>query len=142
MANYKAEIAEALYDSSTKISKEALIWAMTNLPDTQNKGSFSGINKSFDHDKENIFEAVGISKYEAEQLARIMSKQLASITEPEGKVSRIVEGVLNEIEHHPNLIKLIVIKTVQEALQFVTKSETEMDIIKMIQLIKKLKNED
>lgn len=150
MANFKAEIAEALFDSSVKVSREALLWTMSNLPDGENKGPHSiggklPIDKNFDHNQESILRAVGISEAQAKELSGVMAKELAKVKEPNGRVSIVVEGVLNAIEEHPDLIKLIVIKTVQDALDFAESASEMGDIskmIKMIKLIDKLKGKD
>lgn len=138
--NFKAEIAEALFDSSVKVSREALLWTMSNLPDEENKGPHSigklAIEKNFDHDQENILRAIGVSEEQAKTLAGVMSKQLAKIKDPDGRVSKIVEGVLGAIEEHPDLIKLIVVKTVQDALDF---AESAGDMGQMAKMLKMLK---
>lgn len=147
MTNYKSEIAEALFDSSVKVSREALVWAMSNLPDGKNKGSYSvggklSYDKNFDHEQENIWAAVGISEEETQHLGEIMVEQLKKISEPNGRVSIVVESVINAIEKHPNLIKLIAVKTVQDALEYAQTASEMSDMqkmMKMMKLIDKLK---
>lgn len=149
MANFKAEIAEALYDSSVNVSREALIWAMTNLPDGENKGSFKptvvGVDTTFNHDCENLWEALGLEKSRIEELSKVMSKQLSKIKEPDSKVSIVVEGVINAVNEHPDLLKLIVAKTVQDALEMV-ENVGEMGemakMLKIMRMIDKLKGKD
>ncbi|MFO0452184.1 MAG: hypothetical protein ACK52I_26620 [Pseudomonadota bacterium] len=143
MTNFKSEIAEALFDSSVKVSREALVWAMSNLPDGENKGSHTiggklAYDRNFDHSQENIWQAIGVSEKEGEHLGRVMTEQLAKIKDPEGRVSTVVEGVLDAIEKHPNLIKLIAVKTVQEALEFAQAASEMGDMAKMIKMMKML----
>ena len=142
MANFKAEIAEALFDSSVKVSREALLWTMSNLPDGENKGPHStgklAIEKNFDHDQDNILRAIGVSEEQAKTLAGVMSKQLAKIKDPDGRVSKIVEGVLDAMEQHPELIKLIVVKQVQDALDFAESASEMGDMAKMLKMMKML----
>jgi len=142
--NFKAEIAEALFDSSVKISREALLWAMSNLPDSENKGEHSVkaskavSTHDFDHDQESILQAVGVTEEEAQELAGVMADELRKIKNPDSKVSKIVEGVLNAIDRHPNLIKLIVVKQVQDALEFAESASEMKDMAKMMKLMKML----
>ena len=145
MSNFKIEIAEALFDSSAKVSKDALIWAMSNLPDGKNHGKHAtSVKTTFDHEKENVFEACGLAKERCEELASIMVKQLRRITEDGTKVSSIVEGVLNEVQKNPDLVILLVVKNVQDALaQATEKSPRDLDtMLKMLKMLRKLDGGD
>ena len=142
MANFKSEIAVALYDSSVNVSREALLWAMSNLPDGENKGQHStgklSVEKNFNHDAENVLQALGLTEDDAKRLSGIMAKELAKIKEPDSRVSKIVEGVLNALENDPELIKLIVVKTVQDALDFAQSASEMGDMAKMLKMMKML----
>lgn len=139
MANYKAEIAEALFDSSVKVSKDALLWAMTNLPDGENKGTYKAAKLAadgFNHESENMWEALGLSKERVSELASIMSKELAKSKDPDSKVSIIVQNVINAIDENPDLLKIVVTKTVHEALDAVDAMSSMGDMAKMLKIMK------
>jgi len=141
--NFKAEIAEALFDSSVKISKDALIWAMSNLPDGKNHGDYSkggsaAVKHEFNHDSENVWEAVGLSKAELEQLGEVMVEKLKLINNPDSKVSKVVEGVVDAVIEHPNLVLLLAVKTVQEALDHAEMASGMGDMAKMMKIMKML----
>jgi hypothetical protein len=145
MANFKAEIAEALFDSSVKVSKDALLWAMSNLPDSKNHGAhIKSVKPEFDHEQENVFEACGLSEERTQQLASLMVKHLRRITEDDVRVSNIIEGVLSEIEKTPDLILLLVVKSVQDALaQASEKSPGDLQtMLKMLKMFKKMKGDE
>lgn len=137
--NYKAEIAEALFDSSVKVSKDALLWAMSNLPDGKNHGDYrksSVIKHDFNHEAQNIWEAIGLTKNDVEELGSIMVEKLKIINEPNSTVSKIVEGVIDATIDHPNLVLLLAVKTVQDALQHAEMTSEMGDMAKMLKLMK------
>jgi hypothetical protein len=139
--NFKAEIAEALFDSSVKISKDALLWAMSNLPDGKNHGDYSkgsAVKHQFNHDSENVWEAVGLSKEELDKLGSIMVEKLKLIKEPDSKVSKVVEGVIDAVVEHPNLILILAVKTVQEALEHAEMASGMGDMARMMKIMKML----
>lgn len=145
--NFKAEIAEALFDSSVKVSREALLWAMTNLPDGENRGSHSAASslsllKDFNHEENDIFKAIGLKDNEVQELSKVMSKQLAKIAQEDSRVSIVVEGVIEAIDEHPNLLKLIVVKTVQDALEMAESGSEISKMMKIMKMIDKFKNRD
>jgi hypothetical protein len=143
--NFKIEIAEALFDSSVKVSRDALIWAMSNLPDSKNHGGHAtSVKATFDHEKENVFEACGMSEEDCQKAASIVVKQIRRITEDGIKVSSIVEGVIEEVNKNPNVLMLIVVKSVQDALAHASeKSSGELEtMLKMLRMLKKMKGDD
>lgn len=143
MTNYKSEIAEALFDSSVKVSREALVWAMSNLPDDKNHGSFSkfspSVKREFSHESENIWDAVGISTDELTKAGELMSESLRKINDSDGKVSLIVESVLDAAVEHPFLFTVIAVKTVQDALEHVSEAGEMAKMMKMVKMMDKLK---
>ena len=142
MENFKTQIAEVLFDSSVKLSKDALLWAMSNLPDNKNIGKHTTRKSSrFNHDAENVYEAVGISEEKAKDLAAKMAKQIGRVVKEDVKVSNIVEGVMDEIEEEPEMLKLIVVKTVQDALEHAEGFGKISEMAKMMKFLKKLKDE-
>jgi hypothetical protein len=144
--NFKIEIAEALFDSNVKVSKDALLWAMSNLPDSKNHGAHTtSVKPNFDHEKENVFEACGLSEDRCQELAGIMVKQLKRITEDGIRVSSIVEGVLSEIEKTPDLVILLVVKSVQDALAHASEKSAGGDLetmLKMLKMLRKMKGDE
>ncbi len=145
MTNFKSEIAEALFDSSVKVSKDALIWAMSNLPDNRNHGSHAA--SMFNHEKENVFEACGLSEQRCHELSAIMVNHLKQMAYEGTKVSTIVEAVLNETKKTPDLIILLVVKNVQDALDHIQEKSADREgelnkMLKILQMLKKMKGED
>jgi hypothetical protein len=146
--NFKIEIAEALFDSSVKVSKDALIWAMSNLPDSKNHGGHTtSVKATFDHKKENVFEACGMSEEDCQKAASVVVKQIRRVTEDGTKVSSIVEGVIEEVNKNPNVLMLIVVKSVQDALAHAEKMSSsdggDLDkMMKMLRMLKRLKDDD
>ena len=139
MQNFKAEIAEALFDSSVKVSKDALLWAMSNLPDDKNHGDYrkSSVAKhDFNHKESSILAAIGLNDEKVNQLSRMMAEELAKINNEYSCVSEVVEGVLNAIDREPELLKLVVIKTVQDALEHAEMASGMGDMAKMLKLMK------
>jgi hypothetical protein len=137
--NYKAEIAEALFDSSVKVSKDALLWAMSNLPDSKNDGKYSkasAVKPQFNHDSENVWDAIGLNKNDIEELGNIMVEKLKLINEPDSKLSKVVEGVVDATVNHPNLVLLLAVKTVQDALEHAEMASGMGDMAKMLKLMK------
>jgi hypothetical protein len=141
MVNFKAEIAEALFDSSVKVSKDALIWAMSNLPDDKNHGDYSkgsAVKHEFNHEAQSVWEAVGLTKNEVDELGAVMVDKLKLINEPNSTVSKVVEGVIDATIEHPNIVLLIAVKTVQDALEHAQTASEMGDMAKMIKMMKML----
>jgi hypothetical protein len=142
MVNFKAEIAEALFDSSVKVSKDALIWAMSNLPDDKNYGDYSkgssAAKHEFNHETQNLWEAVGLTKNEVDELGAVMVDKLKLINEPNSTVSKVVEGVVDATIEHPNLVLLLAVKTVQDAFEHAQTVSEMGDMAKMIKMMKML----
>jgi hypothetical protein len=142
MQNFKAEIAEALFDSSVKVSKDALLWAMSNLPDHRNHGDYgksgSVVKHDYNHEAQNIWEAVGLNKQQVDELGAIIVDKLKLINEPNSTVSKVVEGIIDATIEHPNLILLIAVKVVQDALEMAESASQMTDIAKMMKMMKML----
>jgi hypothetical protein len=142
MQNFKTEIAEALFDSSVKVSKDALIWAMSNLPDGKNHGDYSkgssAVKHEFNHEAQSVWEAVGLTKNEVDELGAVMVDKLKLINEPNSTVSKVVEGVIDATIEHPNLLLLIAVKTVQDALEMAESASQMGDMARMMKMMKML----
>ena len=144
MANFKSEIAEALYDSSVNVSKEALVWAMSNLPDNKNHGSYTStpVKREYNHNTENVWDAVGMSRERLNELSVIMAKQLNKITEPNATLSSVVEGVMDATIENPDLVLVIAVKTVQDALEHASEAGEMAKMMKMIKLMDRFKKKN
>lgn len=145
--NFKIEIAEALFDSSVKVSKDALIWAMSNLPDGKNYGAhLTSVKPVFNHEKDNVFEACGLTESQCQNAAAKIVKHIKRIAEGEIKVSNIVEGVMEELEKDPNVLMVMVVKSIQDALNHAEKMSNgndELDkMMKVLKMIRKMKGDD
>jgi hypothetical protein len=156
--NFKAEIAEALFEPSVKLSKEALLWAMSNLPDGENNGEFtSSIGSSkhpftFNHEAENVWEAIGLTKPELEEVAGVMSRETKKVIRDGEKVSLIVERLFDKLWNDPRFIAIVTVKVVQDAVEEAMKMSKMLDklqessegsdmeqLMAMMKLLKKLK---
>lgn len=139
--NFKAEIAEALYDSSINVSKDALLWAMSNLPDdNKTKGEYSASFKTeFNHDDDTVTGACGLTEERAQEAAKILTTHIRKFVKDGMRVSNIVEDVLNEVQTNPDILKVLVIKSVQDAIEHAEQMTQMGDVAKMLKMMKKLK---
>lgn len=158
MANYKAQIAEALFEPSVKLSKEALLWAMSNLPDGEKNGEFSsGGGKhpfKFDHSQDNVWEGMGLQKDQLEEVAKIMSVETKKAIKDENKVTQVIENIFDRLWNNPIFIAVVTVKTVQDALEHAQKMSKLLDrledegdgdmekFMKIMKMIEKLKGKD
>ena len=92
--NYKEEIAKVLFDSNAP--KEAVLWAMSNLPDTNKKGK----NKAdiYNHDETKISNSLNISDKKFDKIATVISKTMANNINDE----RLTYAVAKIVEHCDN----------------------------------------
>ena len=155
MANYKAQIAEALFEPSVKLSKEALLWAMSNLPDGEKNGEFSSVGAKhpfkFDHSQDNVWEGIGLKKDQLEEVATIMSLETKKAIKDGDKVTQVIENIFNKLWNNPIFIAIVTVKTVQDALEHAQKMSKLLDrledegdgdmekFMKIMKMIEKLK---
>lgn len=135
-SNYKKEVMEALSNAPTNlITNKAFLWAASNLPDEGGTGTYkTKEDKSFNHDADDLFEAIGITEDDRESVIEEIKNIYISVIEnnsdDEGfscKKSMVIEKIIecNDIKvmkfflafgvmkHHNDLVEKSMEKLVQ-----------------------------
>lgn len=92
--NHKTEIAEILFNSNAPT--ELVMWALSNLPDTNKKGRKRA--EAYNHEAEKISDAVGISKFKWNRYSNLMNKMIIEIEKNQTKPSLAVEQNMEKFE--------------------------------------------
>lgn len=134
---------EALLNSNSDISKEEIIWAATNLPDTDQKGEYSAKSTAFvyNHESTSLYEAVGIDDGDAEKTMKLLSivtKKCA--LEDNYKVSHAIEEIMTKSQDIKGFFPLVLSKVIRDALEHLEEKHMGEAIPKeLLKLLKQMR---
>jgi len=128
---------EALLESNSNLTKEEIMWAASNLPDTAESGSFKVQDKMvFNHDAESFFDSIGITEPETVKIAEIFADATKKLLLKENYVvSQAVEHVMTETENIKAFNALIISKLLKDGIDKVFSKDSPMNEI--LNLLKK-----
>lgn len=124
--NTKHKILETLFSSNNSLTRDDIAWAVENIPD--NESSREPI--PFDHDKQHVYEACGLTDDDLKEVANEYRK--IKMSKDHDKKSNLVEDIVST--GSSKLIRSLLIKGVMQVESDVTDSLKEV-----LDLIKKMK---
>lgn len=135
----KKKIMEALLSANNNLSKEEIMWAASHLPTTNENGDYgmtSSILPNFKHEASDMFEALSITKEDAEKAAEVMSHVTRDVMcKKEYRFSHAVEDAIKNGMEVNGFFALLVSKTIKDAVDEVQRKS-------LTDLMKKLKRGD
>jgi hypothetical protein len=134
----KQKIMETLLESNNTLTKEEIMWAASNLPDTEKNGGFKVQDKMvFNHNAETLFDSIGITETETRRIAEVMTNATKKLLLKEDHlISQIIEYVIEETADIKSFNALIVYKLLKDGINEVMSKDPQIKDI--IELIKKL----
>ena len=141
----KQKIMEALLDSNHNLTKDEIVWAASHLPsETSQKGEYA-LDFTFDHEKENLFEAIGVDPSDSEKTAEILSLVTKKCAlEPNYRISNGVEEILNSSKNIQGFIPLVLVHILRSTLEKIEKDylgskEGSSPMKDLLELLKEMK---
>lgn len=134
----KQKIMEALLESNNTLTKEEIMWAASNLPDSTEKGNFQMQEKMvFNHDADDFFTSIGITETETARIAQVMTDATKNLLTKENYlISQAVEYIMHETTDIKGFNALIISKILKDSIDKVMSKDSPVKDI--LDLIKKL----
>jgi len=136
MKNKKQQVMDLLYKADIDIDTETILWAASNLPDSEDNGEFDNIQ--FDHSKRDIFDACGLTEKECLDIGAHLNKvQL----ENSFRFSEMVEHIFRNDNKKVSLFMLVYgMRELNKLKGLHVKDDVKEDLIEFLR--RKLKGED
>jgi hypothetical protein len=131
----KQKIMEALLESNSNLTKEEIMWAASNLPDTEESGSFKVQDKMvFDHNAVDFFDCIGITETESTKVAEVFTAATKKLLLTENfLVSQAVEYIMEETTDIKAFNALIVSKLLKDSIdKIMSKDSPIKDILDLL----------
>lgn len=141
----KQKIMEALLDSNHNLTKEEIMWAASHLPNNTEPGEHKKTTSVYvyDHEKEDLFDAIGCDRADAELAADIMTDVTKKIAMKENyKISNGIEEIMTRAEGINGFFPLILSKVLRETLERIEERELPKELLKFLKYVRKKSKED
>lgn len=113
MTNNKTKLAEVLF--STDAPKDLILWALSNLPDTNENGNFSkNPNRKINHEEPSLYTALGMSEKEWDESSDKLSKYTILSLQESKCDSETICILKDKINNNDEVMTLLLAKYIQQ----------------------------
>ena len=136
---------EVLLNSDHNLTSEEILWAASHLPDSKEQGTQMVVHRVFNHNANDVFEAIGCTHADAEKAAEVLSEACKNVAiKDDYNFSNGVEYVMQQSQTVNSIFPLLIVKALKEGLKEAKKARSMDALDEIRELLRKMKekNED